>query len=178
MEARVVRGLPIDPRELTMGHQTLYRLASFEARGLWLELLCLFAMHGKDDYVDLVSEQLTLDNAWTMFQAHSRRRVKRLVAELLRYGLLRADDAGVLRFDQKFIIRPSTRVPIPSETRSFVFERDEYTCVRCSADSDLQIDHIIPVAGGGTNDLSNLQTLCRTCNIKKGAKMPVAANGG
>jgi len=31
----------------------------------------------------------------------------------------------------------------------------------------LEIDHIIPVCLGGTNDENNLQTLCRECHIEK-----------
>lgn len=30
------------------------------------------------------------------------------------------------------------------------------------------IDHIIPMAKGGTNVLSNLQIACYPCNLKKG----------
>lgn len=32
------------------------------------------------------------------------------------------------------------------------------------------IDHIIPRHRGGTNDESNLQLLCRSCNVKKGTR--------
>lgn len=31
------------------------------------------------------------------------------------------------------------------------------------------IDHIFPLALGGSNDLVNLQLLCETCNLKKSA---------
>jgi hypothetical protein len=34
----------------------------------------------------------------------------------------------------------------------------------------LTIDHIMPVALGGTNEIGNLVTACRTCNLTKGAK--------
>ena len=51
-----------------------------------------------------------------------------------------------------------------------VFERDGYKCARCGSQDHLQVDHIVPVAHGGGNELENLQTLCRHCNLKKGAR--------
>jgi hypothetical protein len=42
-------------------------------------------------------------------------------------------------------------------------------CVTCGKPADT-IDHIIPIARGGTNDLSNLQPMCWECNKKKGAR--------
>ena len=33
--------------------------------------------------------------------------------------------------------------------------------------ADPHIDHIVPLARGGTNDLVNLQLLCAECNQKK-----------
>ena len=46
----------------------------------------------------------------------------------------------------------------------------ESYCVHCSSSDDLAIDHIIALARGGTNDLENLQLLCRSCNSRKGAR--------
>lgn len=40
-------------------------------------------------------------------------------------------------------------------------------CQKCGATRDLTRDHIRPVAHGGTNDPSNLRTLCRSCNSSK-----------
>lgn len=59
--------------------------------------------------------------------------------------------------------------------RLAVFRRDNYTCKSCGfsgADEvwSLECDHIIPVVRGGTHELSNLQTLCRSCNRSKGAR--------
>ena len=62
------------------------------------------------------------------------------------------------------------RQPIPRKLRHEVFKRDGYRCRECGASKDetsLEIDHILPVAKGGTNDIGNLQTLCRECNRMK-----------
>lgn len=37
----------------------------------------------------------------------------------------------------------------------------------------VEIDHIFPIALGGTNEKFNLQLLCRPCNRSKGAKHPI-----
>ena len=46
-----------------------------------------------------------------------------------------------------------------------------YTCVQCGARKEdgatLHVDHIIPVSRGGTDELDNLQTLCKECNLNK-----------
>jgi 5-methylcytosine-specific restriction endonuclease McrA len=63
--------------------------------------------------------------------------------------------------------KKTPRIPMPPEVRTFVFERDRNTCKSCGSQAQLEVDHIIPLAKGGTNDLSNLQTLCRTCNQRK-----------
>lgn len=43
----------------------------------------------------------------------------------------------------------------------------------CGAREDLTIDHINPIANGGSDDVENLQFLCRAHNSKKGAKVDV-----
>jgi 5-methylcytosine-specific restriction enzyme A len=62
------------------------------------------------------------------------------------------------------------RISIPPEVRKYVFTRDNYQCKSCgktNLETTLNIDHIIPLAQGGSNDISNLQTLCQNCNQKK-----------
>ena len=67
----------------------------------------------------------------------------------------------------------TTREMIPLNSRFKILKRDNYTCVKCGQspaknnDVELEIDHIIPVSKGGTNDLENLQTLCKKCNQGK-----------
>ena len=40
-------------------------------------------------------------------------------------------------------------------------------CQHWGATADLAIDHVKPLARGGTNDLANLQILCKSCNSRK-----------
>lgn len=57
------------------------------------------------------------------------------------------------------------------ELRLIVMARDKWRCLDCSAVENLTVDHIVPVILGGTDELENLQTLCRKCNSKKGKKV-------
>lgn len=46
-----------------------------------------------------------------------------------------------------------------------VHERDEWTCCACGqVRLDLECDHIVNKAEGGSDDLSNLQSLCKPCH--------------
>jgi len=51
-----------------------------------------------------------------------------------------------------------------------VLARDPHMCANCGSINELEIDHIIPLARGGTNDLDNLRILCKKCNQQKWAK--------
>jgi hypothetical protein len=64
------------------------------------------------------------------------------------------------------------RKPIPLKLRDEILARDGYQCtyvaasgVRCECRFDLEIDHIIPMAHGGTNTADNIRVLCRAHNL-------------
>ena len=65
------------------------------------------------------------------------------------------------------------RKGISEKIRYQVLSRDAFRCKACGRGADdgvkLTIDHIIPVDWGGTNDMSNLLTLCEECNRGKKA---------
>lgn len=63
------------------------------------------------------------------------------------------------------------RQPIPDDVKLFVWQRDEGRCVRCRSNRDLEFDHIIPLAMGGSSTARNLQLLCEPCNREKGANL-------
>lgn len=59
-------------------------------------------------------------------------------------------------------MRPSTRFE--------VFKRDRFTCVYCGRSSPsivLEIDHVLAVSRGGTDEIDNLVTSCSDCNRGK-----------
>jgi len=72
--------------------------------------------------------------------------------------------------DAKIASRPQ-RAGIPSNVRQAIWNRDGGQCAFCGAATDLEFDHIVPVAKGGSNTENNIQLLCASCNRSKGAKI-------
>lgn len=66
------------------------------------------------------------------------------------------------------------RKAIPPKLTLKVLKRDKFKCQICGKSPatdpylELEVDHILPVSKGGSNDLDNLQTLCFYCNRGKG----------
>jgi 5-methylcytosine-specific restriction endonuclease McrA len=58
---------------------------------------------------------------------------------------------------------------VRNKMRKLVLERDDNSCRICGSIEYLEIDHIKPLARGGSNDLNNLQILCRKHNREKWA---------
>lgn len=59
------------------------------------------------------------------------------------------------------------REPIPERVRNEVWRRDGGKCVECGSVYNLEFDHAIPVAKGGSNTARNLRILCEPCNRRK-----------
>ena len=70
------------------------------------------------------------------------------------------------------------RVTVPGFVRDAIYFRDGGECRSCkksidrllTPESKEQYDHIIPLAKGGANDISNIQLLCNQCNAIKGPR--------
>lgn len=65
---------------------------------------------------------------------------------------------------------PQSGSSVSETLRWEIWERDNYACRSCGSKRRLTIDHIHPRSKGGTDHPDNLQTLCRSCNSKKGGR--------
>lgn len=99
-------------------------------------------------------------------------KVQRLSGDEFKAALIAACRGEETAFSP-FVSGPFVR-PLSHEwaaLRSIVFERDNYTCAYCGAHGvALECDHMVPVAQGGSSDLSNLTTACKPCNRAKAGK--------
>ena len=58
--------------------------------------------------------------------------------------------------------------------RQVVIRRDQGLCQQCKRDGKIRsgtdVDHIVAKSRGGTDDMSNLELLCRSCHASKTAR--------
>ncbi|MFI5331164.1 MAG: HNH endonuclease [Desulfobaccales bacterium] len=65
-------------------------------------------------------------------------------------------------------------MPLNQKTKREILERDNYKCQICGREINsetAQIDHIIPLSKGGTDEPANMQTVCPKCNMIKADKI-------
>lgn len=85
------------------------------------------------------------------------------------------------RFTRPGFIKRSS---IPRWASRAVYYRDRGRCTYCQKDisgslsiaSKINLDHIVPLAAGGINDVTNLQLLCEECNSRKSDKRLSTSN--
>ena len=77
-------------------------------------------------------------------------------------------------------INTAGRQHIPQSKRDIVFNKTDGHCAYCGClltlgnnkcPDQFQVDHIVPWALGGRNDVDNLTPSCRACNGSKGMQM-------
>jgi len=65
---------------------------------------------------------------------------------------------------------------LPRGTIKKIGDSQKWLCVicRCDISKSYHVDHIMPLAKGGTHEPNNIQILCPSCNVRKSAKDPIA----
>jgi 5-methylcytosine-specific restriction endonuclease McrA len=53
-----------------------------------------------------------------------------------------------------------TRWNVPKRWRELVLRKAQWRCEECQTTTDVQVEHIVPVAFGGSNEPCNLTALC------------------
>lgn len=56
---------------------------------------------------------------------------------------------------------------IPKEMMLELWSKYDNKCAICKKEEWLTLDHITPLSKGGSNNIDNLQVLCKECNLKK-----------
>lgn len=115
-----------------------------------------------------------LEASWTLWALEDMGLIRRCVdsagTRAWRLNVDRVLDVAAL-LPRARLARSNHGAKIPKERRQRIYERDEYRCVRCGSTEDLTLDHIKPRKHGGSNTEENLQTMCRSCNCSKGARV-------
>jgi len=108
-----------------------------------------------------------------MWQKYSGQRLEdadRAIRKLNGSGFLVKVRKGVYRYDPS-LARHRVLHDFSESDKKAIKERDGYKCVICGLGTkngrDLHVDHIKPKNLGGTNDISNGQTLCADHNLIK-----------
>lgn len=94
--------------------------------------------------------------------------VRALINEAANRRRLQLEKAHALQAMSQELDTRASRQPIPQGVKVTVWQRDGGRCVSCASQENLEFDHIIPLAMGGSNSARNLQLLCQVCNRRKG----------
>jgi len=110
-----------------------------------------------------------------------------LIASEKAYTLMARPDGAVLRSAYltiekplvislvKYVQRHNREFDLEDEvTKTFIRQRDGYTCVYCGEFGNT-VDHIHPKSRGGQNTWGNLATACTKCNGLKADRTPEEA---
>ena len=71
-----------------------------------------------------------------------------------------------LNVDLKKVVEQAKKTKLNSAVKKEMFARDQ-KCQQCGTQHNLEFDHRIPKALGGSNSKDNLRLLCRNCNQRK-----------
>lgn len=135
-------------------------------------------------YINELSEKLTHEVFYVLF--NNRNLLLRfnyiMIDFLNEYPLDYSNEKEFCNlFSKEFVLK---RINIPQWVKNAIFFRDRGVCCKCQTDLsgllklnfERHFDHIVPLAQGGINDVSNIQLLCSSCNLSKGSSRIYTSN--
>jgi hypothetical protein len=134
--------------------------------------------------IEVLLERATAEVFFVLFQ---NRHALLLFNEMMAGQLKQCAQEGWAEPQRSVVFsRPGvlSRVAVPVWVHRSVYFRDRGLCVICATDlsgilaigSEENYDHIVPLASGGLNDVTNIQLLCCGCNAKKRASKAITTN--
>jgi hypothetical protein len=156
-----------------------------EMVGAWFNLLCVASQNGGRIESKTIPFRLRV----------SEKKARGIVGKLVEAGLLEAADGGnftphnwagrqyasdhsIVRVEKYRSKRRAAGLPILGDYSCFkaeLIERDGNHCVYCESSERLVVDHMRPIALGGTDDINNLALACKRCNSGKAGRTPELA---
>ena len=118
------------------------------------------------DIVDRLVKRAREDNLFSVSTAHIKQYASELGIDISRQTNL-LTNAVSTRLQKEFGGQePKRQRTLTNSIKIEVFKRDNYTCQECGAgrEAKLHVHHIIPFSRGGSDEMSNLITLCESCN--------------
>ena len=122
------------------------------------------------------AKQTILDMLWSMepvegsaiFEAVGQTYYDRRIRELRESGWQIETKGTTYQLTSREKLPGKEREYLSAKQRRQVRERDKDICQICgTADPHLQFDHKVPQERLGETEVSNMQLLCRTCNVEK-----------
>jgi len=124
--------------------------------------------------IDRLLEQAVRETFYVLFgNRHLLMLFNQMLADQMYEAVVAEINPDTTRFfERDGVLR---RVALPEWVRHAVFYRDRGLCSVCARDlsgivniwAEDQYDHIVPLAKGGLNDVTNIQLLCGDCNRRK-----------
>ena len=130
----------------------------------------LMKQQDRDDPIGDLSKDVQRENGFPLESGSLEILRNRLIGQFACNEAIQALEEAHEEFKSNNTVRSGLSLAL----RFDVFHRDDFRCQICgitaSEGARLEVDHKIPVAKGGSDEMSNLWTLCFNCNRGKGTK--------